>query len=269
MVYESVELLRAFDDGKIFAKIDGHGLQLVVALHGWSRTSNDFLKLVSTLDMNRFRLVRFDLPGFGESAPPDEPVGTQYYASAIDRAICELLSGDDAFGEDSRVILVGHSFGGRIAIRIGAARPKWLGSLVVSGVPLFRGGSSRSVPLSLSIAKFLASKGIIGAPRLDKIKSKHGSLDYRNAQGVIRDILVKSVNEDYSDALSMIEVDTFLIWGALDSAAPIDMARRALEILPRGKLDVIADGDHFAIFSDRSSLSKTIDEISNNRLGTL
>jgi pimeloyl-ACP methyl ester carboxylesterase len=125
------------------------------------------------------------------------------------------------------------------------------------------------VPLSLSIAKFLASKGIIGAPRLDKIKSKHGSLDYRNAQGVIRDILVKSVNEDYSDALSMIEVDTFLSWGALDSAAPIDMARRALEILPRGKLDVISDGVHFAIFSDRSSLSKTIDVISNNRLGTL
>jgi pimeloyl-ACP methyl ester carboxylesterase len=69
----------------------------------------------------------FDLPGFGEAPPPPEAWGTIEYADLVQQYILDKISGT--------VVLVGHSFGGRVSIRLAARRLSQIRDLVLLGVP--------------------------------------------------------------------------------------------------------------------------------------
>ena len=73
--------------------------------------------------------------------------------------------------------------------------------------------------------------GLVSDRRMEAWRRNHGSSDYRNAVGVMRDVLVKAVNENYEEQL---RVPTTFVWGELDTAAPLADARRALEMTPIG-----------------------------------
>ena len=44
------------------------------------------------------------------------------------------------------------------------------------------------------------------------------SEDYRSAQGVMRDVLVRAVNEDYVEEMARVQCSTRLFWGERDTA---------------------------------------------------
>jgi pimeloyl-ACP methyl ester carboxylesterase len=80
------------------------------------------------------------------------------------------------------------------------------------------------------LVRVLAKRGLLSAARLEKARQKYGSADYRAAHGLLRDILVTTVNEDYSAELATLSVPTAFVWGSDDTAATCTMAQRALEI---------------------------------------
>ena len=56
---------------------------------------------------------------------------------------------------------------------------------------------------------------------MEALRRRRGSDDYRNATGVMRDVLVIAVNEDYEDLLPRITCPVELVWGDDDTAAPL------------------------------------------------
>jgi len=86
--------------------------------------------------------------------------------------------------------------------------------------------------------------GLLSDERLEAEKRKRGSADYRAATGVMRDSLVKLVNEDYQDLLPQIAAPVDLVWGALDTAAPLAMVQQAQGLLPRADLVVSETSGH-------------------------
>ena len=234
-------MLRSLLDGAIFAQCDLGGGPVCVMLHGWGRTSSDFAGLNAALVADGISTLLLDLPGFGASPPPEAAMGSSQYAKVVIAAIEEAIHELD----DRRYLLVGHSFGGRVALEAGAMHPANLEEIFVSGVPLFRDPSGTKPAWAYRLVRRGAAMGLVSTAKLESYKERYGSKDYRAASGVMREIFVKVVNEDYSETLRRIEVPVHFVWGQHDSAAPLGQARRALTLVKSGTLEVIEGADHF------------------------
>ena len=221
-------MLTALLDGALFAERTGTASSRVLALHGWGRSRADLLPVVQGLDA----LVP-DLPGFGASPPPPEPWGTEQYAEQL----AQVLGGRSW-------LLVGHSFGGRVAVQLAARHPSLVAGVVLTGVPLLRTGGSGRAPLAFRVAKRLHAAGLVSDARMEQQRQRHGSADYRAATGVMRGTLVRTVSEDYRDLLPGISAPVRMVWGAKDTAAPLAMAREAQALLPAAELVVSETSGH-------------------------
>lgn len=208
--------LTALLDGAVLAEKTGSGEPRVLALHGWARTRVDWLPALTSACA-----LAVDLPGFGASPPPPAAWGSRDYAELL----APLLS-------DGGWTIAGHSFGGRVAVHLAAGWPELVSSVVLTGVPLLpnTAGSSRP-PLGFRLAKQANRLGLLSDAAMEQQRRKRGSADYRNAEGVMRDTLVKLVNEDYRAELGQITAPVELVWGAADTAAPLPMAREVAALL--------------------------------------
>ncbi len=177
-----------------------------------------------------------DLPGFGSSPPPEEVIGAEGYAQIV----AALLS---VFSEPP--VVVGHSFGGRVAVCLASRHPDRVGPLVLTGAPLVRLQPPRRPPLTYRAVRALHQKGLISDAAMESMRKRRGSADYRAASGVMRSVLVKVINESYEDQLRALNRPVRLLWGSEDREVPLEVARRSAEILRDGGSQVdlrILDG---------------------------
>jgi pimeloyl-ACP methyl ester carboxylesterase len=79
---------------------------------------------------------------------------------------------------------------------------------------------------------------------MEKKRQQYGSADYRNASGVMRDILVATVAEDYLDDATKVVAPVTLVWGELDQPAPLEAATRSLDYFPNASLRVVTGASH-------------------------
>ena len=220
-------MLRAFAEGHIFGEPFGEGTPKVIWLHGWGRSSADFRVAGETLAARGVASLALDLPGFGASPAPDSPMGARGYAELIGPVVREATHGEP-------YVLVGHSFGGRIAAVLGSRGEAGLRGLVFAGAPLVaRTTSPRRTPWPYRLVRTAAKWHLVSPGRLEAAKRKYGSVDYRNATGVMRDVLVATVNETYEAELAAITTPSIFVWGANDSDVPPNIAQRAAALVRR------------------------------------
>ncbi len=260
-------VLTSFDGGRLFGQVHGSGAPAAVALHGWRRDHRDFdlvlgggaarsglLSAAVTPEIARsaddspladgpLPSIALDLPGFGGTPAPERAWGSPEYGEAVGRLLDQL---------DQPVVLVGHSFGGRVAVQVAAARPDAVRGLVLTGAPLFPAPGAarrRRPPARYRLARALARSGLVGEERLEALRQRYGSPDYRAATGVMREVLVKSIAEEreeaYSVPLGAVTVPVELVWGELDTAAPPSVAERiAAQLLAPFELSVLPGVGH-------------------------
>ncbi len=107
----------------------------VLLLHGVGAASESFDTIVRQLE-SRFRVLRYDLRGHGESGKPPGPY-------ALDDFIADAVALLDARGIE-RAHMVGFSFGGMIAQAIAAAHPQRVDALVLIGSVAARSDEERA-----------------------------------------------------------------------------------------------------------------------------
>ncbi len=238
--------LRTFADGQIFGTRTGTGPVRVLALHGWGRSHRDFDAVLDGLDA-----IALDLPGFGATPAPDEPGGAGAYAASVEPVLDECRT---------PIVVVGHSFGGRIAVHLAQKRPGAVGGLVLTGAPLLHRTQRRGKPkVRYRIGRRLHGLGLLGDRQLEGLKDKFGSADYRAATGVMRDVLVQTVNESYEEQLVAISAPVELVWGDNDDAAPPEIAVRSETLLANAQLTVVPHVGHFLPLDSPAQLRAAID----------
>jgi pimeloyl-ACP methyl ester carboxylesterase len=243
--------LRALSDGALFAESYGDGPPRVLALHGWGRRGNDFTRSLSGFDA-----LALDLPGFGATPAPDEPIGASGYADLV-------LPVLDVF--DAPPVLLGHSFGGRIAVCLAADHPERVGPLILSGTPLIRSAPVRKPSMGYRMVRSLNRAGIVSDERMEEIRRSRGSADYRAASGVMRDILVKVVSETYEDELARLVSRVMLLWGAEDHEVPVAIAERSLLMIRQAggsaELEVLQGIGHFVPTEAPDAITRVLEEV--------
>ena len=216
---------KLLNDKKTFANINSEN-PTVCFLHGWGRSSQDF-NLIS----QSFSYINFDLPGFGKSQEPETSMNPKEYAEYINQFI-----------PNSVETVVGHSFGGRVAVHLSGLRN--FEKLILIGVPLIKKQTSSGKLSMLNFYKSLNRFGILSNDKIEKIKKKKGSYDYRNSQGIMRENLVKAVNDDLSQELENIKSKVHLIWGSEDKEVPIDIAKEANKKIKKSNLHILEGQGH-------------------------
>ena len=83
-------------------------------------------------------------------------------------------------------------------------------------------------------------------------RSRQGSADYRNASPIMRQCLVRAVNEDLEGLLPSIKQDTLLVWGDQDTATPIRDANIMKEKITNSGLVVLEGAGHFSFLEKQS-----------------
>lgn len=203
----------------------------ILLLHGWGQNI-EMMKMLGDNFSDRFRITILDFPGFGFSEEPSESWNIKDYADMLEEFINEL--------DIKKPIIMGHSFGGRVAIRYSADHV--VEKIVLFGSPCVR--EDTELPLSVKILK-----GIKKLPGMDKIgefaKNFIGSRDYKAASPIMRQTLVNVVNEDLSKYAKEIDCPTLLIWGENDDEAPVSDAKILEGIMVDAAL-IVLPGTHYA-----------------------
>ncbi len=217
----------------------GSGTPLVI-LHGWG-ASLEVMAPISRLLANHFDTISIDLPGFGDSGPPPTVWGSEEYALHVAALFDQL--------EIINPIILGHSFGGKIALRLAhCGRAERLVLVSSAGVR-----PRRTLGWALRVYSFKTARWLTRLPLLsrvaagpiERLKRRLGSADYNAANGVMRKIMVRVVNEDLSPILPKIEQPALLIWGELDKATPLQDGRKMERLLPNAGLALFEKCGHF------------------------
>lgn len=203
----------------------------ILLLHGWGQNI-EMMKPIGDNFSDRFRITILDFPGFGQSGELSEAWTIADYSRMLEEFV-KLV-------DIKKPIVMGHSFGGRVAIRYSAHNS--IEKLVLFGSPCIR--IQQSLPLSVRFLK--AVKKLPGMDAIgEKMKKYIGSRDYKAASPIMRKTLVEVVNEDLSKYAREIEEPTLLIWGDNDTEAPVEEAREVERIMIDAAL-IVLPGTHYA-----------------------
>ena len=235
---------------------EGSG-KVLVMLHGWGSDYKTFDKLANHL-IKKFRVIRFDFPGFGQSPNPSDDWSVGDYAKLTDDLIKKLKI-------DNVYAIIAHSFGGRVVIKgnsLGLLKSDKLVFIGVAGVKPKQHFKNTSYKLIAKIGKILTSLPLINKfqPLLrKKLYKSAGNEDYLNA-GHMSKIFLNVINEDLLPEVSNIKQSTLLIWGEDDTETPISDARLIAKALQDAKLVTFPDAGHFVYNEAFDDVVKELDK---------
>lgn len=227
----------------------------ILFLHGWGANGNAFDCVTRLLE--GYRIIKLDFPGFGQSAAPAEPWDVDRYTLLTSHFIQHLGL--------ERVSLVAHSFGGRVVIKLNRLeKPFAIDKIVLidsAGVL-----PPKTLKKTLRSLVYKTGKAVLCLPpvkalfpdALEHYKRRMGSADYNSLSGVMRDTLVRVVNEDLTPYLAEIRRPTLLIWGDQDTATPMRDARIMEQQIPDAGLYVIEGAGHFSYLTDPYLVARAI-----------
>ncbi len=217
----------------------------LLMLHGWGQNLHS-LKPLGELLSAYFTVYIVDLPGFGKTPVPEGAWDTIRYMEWV-------LDFIDETGLD-KVIVLGHSFGGRIAIRLAANHPDRIEAIVLmaaAGLQIKRSFSKKMrmkwIKAVKHVTRFQAK--ITGIDLNEWFINKYGSRDYKNA-GRMRGTLVKTISENLTEEAKKITAPTFLLWGEKDQETPAYFGKEFNDLIKNSKLTILPGRDHFPFIAN-------------------
>lgn len=205
---------------------------VVLLIHGFGSSLDTWEAWARSLE-EKHRVLRFDLPGSGLSEP--DPTGdyTDTRSLALIKGLLDNL-------EVNRVVLIGHSLGGRLAWKFAAAYPDRVDRLVLIAPdgfasPGFGYGRAPQVPAVLKLMKYFLPKAVFRSnleaayadpARLgdDVVSRYYDLLRAPGNRGAMLARMQQTVLEDPTPSLRRIHAPTLLLWGQADHMIPVGNA---------------------------------------------
>jgi pimeloyl-ACP methyl ester carboxylesterase len=224
---------------------NGHPL---IMLHGWGQNLQS-LQPMGELLATRSNIHIIDLPGFGKSAPPPEDWDTTQYADRIYQYLA-------AKGIESADML-GHSFGGRVSIRLAHQYPHKVRSITLINSGGLQRQRTTGQALRSQWVRTLRNAFKVSPMYREELltwhSQKYGSRDYLNA-GALRGTMVKTVSEDLTELARNMPLPVLLLWGEADTETPVEMGHRYHSLFANSELITIPNRDHFMFQAEGSHL---------------
>lgn len=227
----------------------------VVLLHGWGCDHTIWSGVQKHLETAGFRTTSLDFPGFGESDEPPVPWNMEDYTLWFESFL--------ATRGIVNPIVIGHSFGGRVALVYGSRSP-------VSKIVLVDAAGvkpRRSAKYYIKVWSFKALKRlapfVVGRKKAAEIverrRAKASSADYNAASPVMRGTLSRVVNEDLRRFMPHIAAPTLLVWGENDTATPLRDAKIMEKLIPDAGLVTFDGAGHYSFLEHPARFAAILD----------
>ena len=208
---------------------DHHANKTILFLHGWNASYQTLLPL--KLDLDDYNQLFIDLPGCGYQPEPERPYTIQDYIDLIESSFKEEC--------DKIEWIVGHSFGGKLAVKMAKKMPHLKGLFLISPAIL---KTKRGIKYHFKTLQYKFYK------KMHWNTNQFGSEDYKQASPLMKQTLVRIVNEDAKKEIKEISIPTLLIWGKNDTATPLKMGYQIKKAMKDCAL-IPLEGGHFAYLS--------------------
>lgn len=226
-------------------------LKNIVLLHGWGAQTDKLATLKKELEKKKWNVLLPEIPGFGAKAP-EKAWNLGNYSDFVSNQA-------DKYFKNNKYFVFGHSFGGRISIKISFSNPK------VSGLVLCAsGGISRGNFLKryfFSTVSFVGKKIFpkenyqVFRKLIYKLAREH---DYEKTSGVMKEVFKNVVGEDLKPLISKINVPILILWGRVDKMTPLKDAMFIKSKVKNARLVIYQTG-HKLPYEKPSELAKDID----------
>lgn len=197
-------------------------------LHGWGCSGRIFKDLIKKFPNRNF--ITVDFPPFGKSQKRVKDWNIFTYATMI-MSLCEHL-------QISTCDVLGHSFGGRVAIVLSSLKK----SLVRSCVLVDSAGlkPKRKADYYFKLYKYKILK------KLGFYLPNAGSEDYKALSPDMKKIFVAVINQYLEEYCPLITAKTLIIYGKNDKETPLYMAKRLNKLIKNSKLVVLENAGHYS-----------------------
>ncbi|MFA6304718.1 MAG: alpha/beta hydrolase [Patescibacteria group bacterium] len=224
----------------------------LVIIHGWGGSIQSWSNYIGQLKGEPVNVLIFDLPGFGESDSPQTPWTVKDYAHFIKKV-------SSCFGL-TKVDILGHSFGGQIAVRFAAEYPGVLNKLFLVGAAVIRPRQSLYKIIVNFCAKIMKILLLGKAQKLREFFYRLiGSVDYGSLTNPVMKQTMKNVlADDLSSVLANLKCPTTIIWGKHDTYTPFKNFLKIKQSMPLAKTYVIEDGRHGLHLTHPQQLKKIV-----------
>ncbi len=209
----------------------------IVFLHGWG-SNKELMKQTFGGFFKEFRHIYIDMPGFGKS-PNDEILNTFNYKEIVELFLQTISSKKD--------VIVGHSFGGKVATLL---NPKKLVLLSSAGIK-----TEKSLKVKTKIAFFKTFKSL----GLGKFYKLFASKDVEGMKQNMYETFKNVVDEDFEDIFKSFDSHALILWGKEDSATPLYSGKKIASLIKNSNF-CIFDGDHYFFLKKPKEVSKKIEE---------
>ena len=203
----------------------------VVFLHGWGGDASAFLFVAERIK-SFSKCIVVDFNGFGSTPEPSRPYSVGDYAGEV-LSVLERENIDNA-------VIVGHSFGGRVAMEISAKFPDAVKGLVLVDSAGLKPKRKLTYYVKIAVHKALRKLGF---------KGLKGSKDYQHLSSMMKETFKKVVQYDQTYLLDDIKVPTAIFWGEKDKDTPLYMAKKLTKGIKDSSLFLL-DGGHYAYVDD-------------------
>jgi pimeloyl-ACP methyl ester carboxylesterase len=217
------------------------GKPALLFLHGWRSSAEAWKEVAQVLVQYGYQVFLLDLPGFGKSEPFKKAAGVSDYVKLVDEFVTKMRL--------ENVALVGHSFGGRIGIKLSALHPHWLSKLV-----LIDSGGVKDNSSLLRLKKLIARmvSPFFKLPLLRNVRYKIyqfiGAEDYM-ATPELRQTFVNVINEDLVPDMKDVRVPALIVWGGSDVVTPLWNGHLMHKSISSSILEILGGGHY--VFLDQ------------------
>ena len=228
----------------------GEGKQTVLFLHGWRSQKEVWAQVISKLKIIDGSFCTLDLPGFGSSSLPKNPWTVNDYAKLVADFIFQQQLQD--------VILVGHSFGGRVGIKLASHFPEIISKLVLIDSAGFVSRSRKQLVYNI----LAAIVSPVFRPRFmqglrAKIYKIIGASDYV-ASKELRETFLNVINEDLSEDMKKIICPTLILTGENDTDTPVEFGERIQALIPNSRFIILPGSGHFSFIDKPEEVVKEL-----------
>ncbi len=204
---------------------------MLVFLHGWG-SNKELMKQAFSKSFAEFVHCYVDLPGFGGS-PCDKALYTNDYANIMELFLYQLQQSVSDI-DLSAFILVGHSFGGKVALLLTNALS--LRTLILLSSAGILTPKSFKTRIKIAIAKVAKTLGL----NAKALRSK----DADNLSEAMYQTFKNVVNEDFSEHFKVCNAQSYVFWGTQDDATPLSSGEKIANLLPNAYFFAL-DGGHY------------------------
>lgn len=217
----------------------------VVLMHGWGCDHTTVKSIAAILEPG-MKVYNLDLPGHGKSQEPAEVWGIEQFTRTVE----DFIKKEGLHTP----VLIGHSFGGRIAILLSSRNE--IGKIVLVDAAGIK--PKRGLRYYWKVYSFKTIKKLLllvlgnkkGGEIVEKMRAKKGSADYRNSSPMMRAVMSKCVNEDLKHVMPDIKASALLIWGENDTATPLSDAKTMEKLIPDAGLVSFPECGHYSFLDN-------------------